>query len=847
MNGKFVLAGLPSKPQLARSCSRAGRWRLQPELHTEAKSGLEIGAGSAITQLREINTGSRILKAWEKQKKRKQREVCQGFAVLEDGALAHNLQEQEIEQYYASNVQKNQLVQRDVRIAKRLQDEEDQRRRLTDCRRQIEEQDSEYAQTIQEDIRRRAEEARRREEQDEEIAKKLQEEEELEIRRRRLDSGCQGNQTGLLSNRECGRLQTHQRHQPYPVDWRHSEGGSASRGRLLPPSATANRQRTAQLEPADNSGVPGDCPVRQGSSALQYVKNNLDAAPRGPAVVLPEEDCSRSPRAGRVHRGGDFREDEGWVRSGRRGDFQEVDFRDERGYRERVGWVSRELREGEGGATGYHRDFREREGGTTSSSSHRDFREREGGASSSNHRDFREREGGASSSNHRDFREREGGASSSNHRDFREREGGASSSSSNHRDFREREGGASSSNHRDFREREGGASSSNHRDFREREGGASSSSSNHADHRRREGGVMENGGGACTSHRGDVRVGGANVSSCSRHDDRRERRRQSEHRRSEKFSPSSSEEEEEGGNERRRRRTREHRPHRQHSLPATPLSPAARDWRKTAEGGSCAGAAPPAGLHVEVAQMGLQDREQVLRDAELARRLQEEEEEEERLLRKGQRPENDISPPSPASTGRLWDQAAEEDFRAAQVAQDEEIARFMQRQEMKASRDLEGQGSRMEHSDLTDSSEKRRSQNRKVLPRSWYQNLERAEASPGQHERLDSEGLPSPREEGSPDRRASPAHRQQQQQHLLPRNIAEELDPTFRVKRQEDAAEEPALPTPAAARSPPGPPCRFHDYTDERAEPTFIPPTKRQSDKISRPKTKDRKEGCKQQ
>ncbi|RXM95214.1 Coiled-coil domain-containing protein 50 [Acipenser ruthenus] len=106
-----------------------------------------------------------------------------------------------LEQYYASNVQKNQLVQRDVRIAKRLQDEEDQRRRLTACRRQIEEQDSEYAQTIQEDIRRRAEEARRREEQDEEIAKKLQEEEELEIRRRRLDSGCQGNQTGLLSNR----------------------------------------------------------------------------------------------------------------------------------------------------------------------------------------------------------------------------------------------------------------------------------------------------------------------------------------------------------------------------------------------------------------------------------------------------------------------------------------------------------------------------------------------------------------------------------------------------------------------------------------------------------------------
>ncbi|XP_041099561.1 coiled-coil domain-containing protein 50-like [Polyodon spathula] len=72
-----------------------------------------------------------------------------------------------VEQYYASNIQKNQLVQRDVRVAKRLQDEEDRQRRLADCRRQIEEQDSEYAQTIQEDIRRRAEEAQRREELDE--------------------------------------------------------------------------------------------------------------------------------------------------------------------------------------------------------------------------------------------------------------------------------------------------------------------------------------------------------------------------------------------------------------------------------------------------------------------------------------------------------------------------------------------------------------------------------------------------------------------------------------------------------------------------------------------------------
>ncbi|XP_015228986.1 PREDICTED: coiled-coil domain-containing protein 50-like isoform X2 [Cyprinodon variegatus] len=116
-------------------------------------------------------------------------EVCQTFAVLEDGVLAHSLQEQEIEQYYTTNIQKNQLVQNDIRIARRLQHEEEQQRRaqqsaLKQVSRQIEERDFEYARAIQEDLRRCAEEAKRREQDDEEIAKRLQEEEEQEIRRR---------------------------------------------------------------------------------------------------------------------------------------------------------------------------------------------------------------------------------------------------------------------------------------------------------------------------------------------------------------------------------------------------------------------------------------------------------------------------------------------------------------------------------------------------------------------------------------------------------------------------------------------------------------------------------------
>uniref|UniRef100_A0A665VKP3 Coiled-coil domain containing 187 n=1 Tax=Echeneis naucrates TaxID=173247 RepID=A0A665VKP3_ECHNA len=121
-------------------------------------------------------------------------EVCQCFAVLEDGALAHNLQEQEIEQYYTTNIQKNQLVQNDIRVAKRLQDEEEEQQAQQNAihrqaSRQLEEQDFEYARVIQEEIQRCAEEAQRREHDDEEIAKRMQEEEEQRLRR---SSQCYG-------------------------------------------------------------------------------------------------------------------------------------------------------------------------------------------------------------------------------------------------------------------------------------------------------------------------------------------------------------------------------------------------------------------------------------------------------------------------------------------------------------------------------------------------------------------------------------------------------------------------------------------------------------------------------
>ncbi|XP_034028837.1 coiled-coil domain-containing protein 187 isoform X5 [Thalassophryne amazonica] len=136
-------------------------------------------------------------------------EVCQSFSVLEDGVLAHNLQEQEIEQYYTTNIQKNQLVQNDIRMAKRLQDEEQQRAQQSvlhrQASRQIEEQDFEYARVIQEEIQRCDEEAWRREQDDEEIAKRMQEEEEQRIRRSSRELEGHSESTGALLQPEVNR------------------------------------------------------------------------------------------------------------------------------------------------------------------------------------------------------------------------------------------------------------------------------------------------------------------------------------------------------------------------------------------------------------------------------------------------------------------------------------------------------------------------------------------------------------------------------------------------------------------------------------------------------------------
>ncbi|XP_068563495.1 coiled-coil domain-containing protein 50 isoform X2 [Cebidichthys violaceus] len=114
------------------------------------------------------------------------KEVCKDFAVLEDHCLAYNLQEQEIESHLASNVNKSRLVQKDLQVAKKLQEEEDQRAKGQKQKQHIdiERQDNEIAQEIQDQLVRQAEQQQQQEEKDAAIARKLQEKEMKEEKKR---------------------------------------------------------------------------------------------------------------------------------------------------------------------------------------------------------------------------------------------------------------------------------------------------------------------------------------------------------------------------------------------------------------------------------------------------------------------------------------------------------------------------------------------------------------------------------------------------------------------------------------------------------------------------------------
>ncbi|XP_073459814.1 uncharacterized protein [Aquarana catesbeiana] len=223
--------------------------------------------------------------------------VCRDFAVLEDGALAHCLQEQEIEQHYASNVRKNKLVQKDIRIAKKLQDEEDQQSKVfsLEQQKQIEELDSEYARAIQEELQRKARECLQREEEDKEIAKRLQQLEEEELQRKAQDS-LEGEETRPGFDMD-------------PLHWKMAELKVQSPDQLLQDEELARRlqeeeeKRVAEVKRRDQHEDFRAAQVAQDEEIAKYIqRQELRAHRRSEDLDLPGDSdddgsiCSFSDR-----------------------------------------------------------------------------------------------------------------------------------------------------------------------------------------------------------------------------------------------------------------------------------------------------------------------------------------------------------------------------------------------------------------------------------------------------------------------------------------------------------------------------------------------------------------------
>ncbi|MCJ8741538.1 hypothetical protein PDJAM_G00071830 [Pangasius djambal] len=732
-------------------------------------------------------------------------EVSQYFSVLEDGALAHNLQEQEIEQYYSSNIQRNQLVQKDIRVAKRLQDEEQQRaQRLHEqATRQLEEQDSEYARRIQEEIQHAAEEERKREEKDEEIAKRIQEEEELYVRQRnscrRTDSGENGSTIGSPNTLQPSRplfseeeeLAWHSRvHSPSPSTSDYEADHCEPRrpfNREYADSVEQRHQPLRELPLRRRSGQSRSSFASQSSTTgrhlggwsdvVQLIKNDLTE--QGYLSYSSEDELFEPVYKlerilSRRQQASEWCGEQG-TRLSHHSSMREGNSRMWRG--DRVGRMERYR----------HSDYKD--SGSVRSES-RLVRRYSSSDCKSGDKQRRvrfqddQRRHNFYIDGHRAFEENHGGKREIRRCTVRSYQG----------DIQVDRRTSLGEVNRTYRHEANGMRNSLSQEIREEEEDCG---------RLRERGRWE--GGSCRV-RAEHRPRAHSLREEWRQEGRESRRYHEEpsrrRGRSERWQGNqedrSSTEDEEVDRERERRREEIRAPrHPQRSLSA-----------------SCRGCSSGAGPRVNRPSLDLGELRQVLQDEELARRLQAEEEE---LLR------GDL-----ASASALESSYPKGDFTVAQVAQDEEIARFMQKQEIKTqlrAQELEDCGSGGEYREM----------------RHVYDNTEVYDRQMPR-ERLNSEGLVSPGGECSPEHQpASPATLAVQQHPF--RNIAEELDPTFQRKENVRAAQS-ISGTCQIQTTPQAGSCE---------EPAFVAPTKRQNDKPGRAKAKEKKENskskenCKQQ
>ncbi|XP_062396302.1 coiled-coil domain-containing protein 187 [Sardina pilchardus] len=815
-------------------------------------------------------------------------EVCQSFAVLEDGALAHNLQEQEIEQYYSANVEKNQLVQRDIRIARRLQDEE--HHQLQHLSRQREEQDSEYARIVQEELQRCAEEAHRREEEDQEIAKRIQEEEELRARRR---GGCHSSASrdgtgpgssypthpdhawacehdrpsrhwhpprdrrspslspspspSPPSDSEYGPVRyPHDRYPNDPNDRNPNERYPNDRYPNDPNDQNPNDQypndRYANERFPDDrftdDQFPDDRPARRRSRPSPVVGPAETVAPGAPfsgswadALRLIKQDMSEQGYASgssedelpasplrRLERVVLSREQEAAAerhpsrQSGCRAGDRGEDGRSGSGHGDERGWRSepRALRHSASVRHSSASDWRptrplERVGSWASSHSSdkhvhfQDDRRRSNGY----HRDGRR----AYEGSYEGFREN-GGAASYNgeSRLANGRSRGQQTYPSDYDGNRPQQVPPLQRSAFARRSYHGDARRSHRHSFRDGRGN----------------GYHRNGTGTPAARcipeeRGEEPAEASGPRERSSWD-RRSCRSSREHRGRPDYAgqrPAAGREEGDGW--RARRWHSERRPaghwHRGPGGEDGVSSGEEGAWERRADSHTAPShRSADTGVPVRPkgAPLAMGDLQQVLLDEELARRLQEEEE---RLLRRSPR---QSSPPRRV--------CAEGDFRVAQEAQDEEIARFMQKQEIKAKRgwmEAEAPGSSPDaHDHCSD----------------------RRAARQRQRERLDSQGLPSPPEDYQPDEQSPSPVGVAAQQQPPAMNIAEALDPTFQAKRMENFQ----VGQPGLGMSEGLPQAQSGCY-NATEQPAFVQPTKRPNEtKPGRAKAKEKKENAKQ-
>ncbi|XP_058265556.1 coiled-coil domain-containing protein 187 isoform X2 [Hemibagrus wyckioides] len=726
--------------------------------------------------------------------------VSQYFSVLEDGALAHNLQEQEIEQYYNSNVQRNQLVRKDISVAKRLQNEEQQRAQVLheQATRQLEELDSEYAQRIQEEIQRAAEEQRKREEEDEEIAKQIQEEEERYIRQR---SSCQ--RTDARENGSTVRSpNTLQPNRPLSSE----EDELVWQGRARSPSPSTSdydadhceHRRPLNREYADNAEQRHQ-PVRElplrrrsGQSRSSFASQSSTSGHLlggwGDVVQLIKNDLS----------------EQGYLSYSSEDELFEPVYKLERILSQRQ--QASDRRGVQGARVSRHSSMREGNSrtwqgvGQMERGRHSVCKDSESVRSERLYSNSDWKSGDGQRRVRFQDEQKRHNFHINGHRALEENHAGKRElRSCTVRPYQgdvqvERRTSLGKVNRPYRHEWSNGVRNSMSQEIREEEEDCG---------RLRKGGRWE--GGSCRV-RAEHRPRAHSLREERRQEGRESRRYRGEPSRrrvrSERWQGNqedrSSTEEEEVDRERERRRVETQAPrHLQRSLSA-----------------SRRGRSPGAGPRVNRPSLDLGELRQVLQDEELARRLQAEEEE---LLRGGL-----------ASASPLERSYPKGDFTVAQVAQDEEIARFMQKQEVKAqlrSRELEDCGSGRGYKEMSHV-------------------YDGAEAYDGQmpRERLNSEGLMSPGDECFPEHQPPSPVTLEVLQHPF-RNIAEELDPTFQRKENVQALHSISgtgqIQTTTQACS--------------SEEPTFVAPTKRHNDKTVRAKSKEKKENskskenCKQQ